>query len=350
MGVLHCPTVQTVGRWERKPGQNMPNGPISGTSGRKKGQKHLQRSMPRDVRTEKITQIIFEMKYYYITTEHLENKVWFRDDEDFKVAMNAIAVIAALMGIKILSFILMSNHVHILIFCNSLEEAEWFINELKRHYSRYVHNKYGTRELLRRNCVDIQEVINENESLEKVIAYIQMNSVAANICAFPVSYKWGTGSCFFSETNAEGNRIDSYSSYRLRKILHTKRLNYLPGSLIICKEGYVLPESYVDVSFVESLFRTPKRMDYFLRNSSKAKRKLESEEQSIPSFRDQVIIPAVNDLCRTLFQQSDLLSLSEENLSELLKQLRFRFACNVEQLSRVTGLPYKTIADLLDRY
>ncbi len=34
-------------------------------------------------------------KVYLLSTEHLENGLWFRDTEDFKVAMNYIAIEAA---------------------------------------------------------------------------------------------------------------------------------------------------------------------------------------------------------------------------------------------------------------
>lgn len=58
---------------------------------------------------------MIEMKkdYWLITTEHLKDRLWFKDEEDFKAGMNYVAVMAATMqDIEILAFILMSNHVH----------------------------------------------------------------------------------------------------------------------------------------------------------------------------------------------------------------------------------------------
>lgn len=34
-------------------------------------------------------------KIFLLTTEHLEDGLWFRDEEDFKVAMNYVAIEAA---------------------------------------------------------------------------------------------------------------------------------------------------------------------------------------------------------------------------------------------------------------
>lgn len=121
--------------------------------------------------------------------------------------MNLVAVTAFSVGVRVLAFILMSNHVHFVLEGEE-ENVIQFITEFKRAFSRYLAHKYACRDTLRRNGTDIQNLPLDGESLERAIAYVQMNSVAANICT--------------------------------------------------------RPEAYVNVRFVESLFRTPKRMNYFL--------------------------------------------------------------------------------------
>ena len=44
-------------------------------------------------------------------------------------------------------------------------------------------------------------------------------------------------------------------------------------------------------------------MSYFLRNSSKAKRRLEAGDTEIPSFKDHIILPFVKEMCSTLFNK-----------------------------------------------
>ena len=240
----------------------------------------------------------------------------------------------------------MSNHVHFFLEC-SYEQAQTFINELKRHHSRYLSHKYGLKETLRDVRVDIQRIDFCNESPERVIAYVQMNCVAANLCLTPFDYPWGTGQSFFRIAPAKGTPLSFFSKRKLRAILHCKK--DLPPDWILGENGYILPESYVKVRFVESLFRTPKRMNYFLQNSSKARKKLESESADRPGFRDQVIVSAIGDLCRSLFQQSSISELDPEQLSELLKQIRFRFSANVEQIARVTAMTYEQVVRCLDQ-
>ncbi len=282
------------------------------------------------------------INFFLISTSHLENNIWFKDDEDFKVGMNYVAISSFLSSVRIIAFILMSNHVHILVEC-SRDEAMEFINKFKKLYGYYFRIKYGAKELLRRNTADIQEVGRELESLERVIAYILMNCVAARICLHPTGYKWGSCNCFFNQNKQKGVWLDSLSVRSRRRILRSRA--DLPEKWILGEDGFILPESYVCVDFVEALYGSPARMNYFLNNSSKAKKVRES---SGPSFRDQIINAAMIDICHTLFHVNSPEQLSAEDRRELLSQLRRRFSADLNQLGRVTGISYTEAARMLD--
>ena len=286
------------------------------------------------------------MDFWFATSDHLTKQIWFRDDEDFKMGMNLVAILAVTLSVDIIAFVLMSNHVHFVLCCPH-EQAERFMKEYKRRYSQYMRKKYGIKESLRKVGVRIEAVSGMDESMEWCIAYNQMNPVAAGICLEASGYPWGTGNCFFKATPIKGQTIGSFSERFRRKMLHSH--DELPPHFLVNEDGYILPESYVNVNLVETVFRTPQRMNFFLRNSSKAKRRLDSGDQAIPAFRDQVIVSAIPDLCNSLFQKSAVNQLTEDEQAELLKQLRFRFTANVNQLCRVTGLSYKEVTDLLNR-
>ncbi len=285
------------------------------------------------------------MKFFLITTDHFTDRLWFRDDEDFKAGMNLVAVCALSTGICILCFILMSNHLHFVVACEE-DEAWKFINEFKQRYGIYFRWKYGLSEYFRRNGVDIREVTMADEALERAIAYVQMNCVAANICLTPELYPWGSGKCFFNSSPANGRPLSGFSRRTRMKMIHSSA--DVPGHFCFLPEGYISPDSYVDTKFVEGLFRSPKRMQYFLTTSSKARKILSPERESLPSFRDQIISEALNDLCHSLFRKHDAHDLSSAQLSELLKQLKYRFSADINQLARVCGLSYQDATSLLE--
>lgn len=285
-------------------------------------------------------------KYYWlVTTEHLKDGLWFRDDEDYKVGMNYVAITSFAYGVMVLAFVLMSNHVHCVLYCTE-KEAWAFINEFKADCSRHLALKYGVRDLLRRNGVQIQRITPEDESFERAVAYTLMNPPAANICLHPSGYPWGTGGTYFKVHSLKGTRIGSMSENAIRKRLHTKRT--LPDNWLVGEDGYILPESYVPISLVESLFKNPKRLDYFLRNTSKAKRRQEFQGNDLPSFRDQVLYAAIPDLCRSLFGKNGAAELNEEQRQDLVRQIRRRFSADIHQIVRVTSFPMEEVARFLD--
>ena len=366
-----------------------------------------------------------------MTTEHLEDALWFRDPEDFAVGMNLVAVQASVSAAVVLVFILMSNHVHFVLY-GTRKEAEEFVQRFKGRYSQYYCRKWGVKEFLRRNKVNIIELPDEPEVLERAIAYVLMNCVAAGICTHPSLYPWGCGSALFkvpvSEVKMDRNPVNRASewpgerrgtlerkwrgapagmeqgapgrmgrtapvgmeqgiprkksrgvpvgmeqvtpgrksrgtpagkgrgvlvkigdlSLRARARLLHSAVADLPAEWALSDAGYVLPESFIGADAVERLFRTPQRLDYFLRTSSKARKRLEMEEESLPSFKDQVLLGAVPDLCQSLFQKKYFAELEQTQKTEILRQLRYRFSACPNQLSRVCGLSYAETAKLLD--
>ena len=110
-------------------------------------------------------------KCYLITTEHLETMLWFRCDEDFEVGMNYVAIQAAANpSVTIMGFVLMSNHVH-LVVRGDKEGILSFVNQFKTRYAKYVQRAYGTNELLRRNKIHVKEVDpHDYEALERVLS------------------------------------------------------------------------------------------------------------------------------------------------------------------------------------
>ena len=303
-------------------------------------------------------------EYWLISTDHLEKQLLFKETEDFVVGMNYVAVWTFKCRVRVLAFVLMSNHIHLVAMCGR-DSSSSFADCFKREYGRFLFNKYGDVEALRRNRVDIREVSLDGEALERAIAYVHMNSVAANICANSFDYPWGTGGCFFGKNSVmgiggggsgsgqggggvPGGRFIGEMSARERyRVLHTKA--DVPPGWVVCEMGYIIPSSYVQVELVEKVFRSPSRMNYFLRTSSKAKVKLENGDKGAPAFRDQVLREAVWDLCQTLFKKGSASELNEDQMVELLRQLKYRFSANAKQLARVTGLTYATAAALLDR-
>ena len=285
-------------------------------------------------------------RIWLVTTDHLEAELWFRDEEDFKVAMNFVAIQAACCPeVVVLAFVLMSNHVHF-VLKGTRRDVEMFVRQFKHRYSIYYNGRWGIKKFLRRNGVDVKEIPCEDEAVERAIAYVQMNCVAANICGHPSQYLYGTGDAFFTQRGAGGDRLGDLSTRARERLLHTN-CEAVPLDWRLAPEGFILPQEYVDVRGVEGLFRSPRRMNYFLASSSKARKRVESEE-GLPAFRDQTILASLPDLCRSLFGKECFQELAVGERTELMRQIRFRFSADVNQIARVCGISYAEAAWLVE--
>lgn len=288
-----------------------------------------------------------EIKVWLVTSEHLEDSLWFREESDFIVGMNYVAVQVTVSKVTVLAHILMSNHVHFLIV-GTREEAEHFINGYKSRYSNYLQRKYGFLKTLKGNDVDIREIPMDPESIAWAAAYVVNNSVAANICSYPTQYPWGSGDVYFNCQPVQGLPLANISDRERIRRLKSKIV--LPGEWQLNASGYISPSFYVDKKYMEEVvFTSPRKMHYYITYSSKARMRMEMSEDSLPSFRDQTVIAAIPDLCRSLFGKAGFHELNDTQKVEFLRQLRYRFSSNVNQLARVTGLKYEEAAKLLDR-
>ena len=127
-------------------------------------------------------------------------------------------------------------------------------------------------------------------------------------------------------------------------MLHSKIS--LPKDYIVDNRGFVLLESYVQVKFVESVFRTPKRMMAFLLNSSKIK----SHPDKNPKFSDMLLLSTLRELCQSAFGVKDFSNLDYNQKADALRILRYRFFSDSKQISRVTGLDIEVVDKLLDSF
>ena len=289
------------------------------------------------------------MKHFFlITTKHLEEALWFLDDEDFCVGMNYIAIEAFIhKNLAVLAYILMSNHIHIILY-GEREDVLQFVEALKSRYSHYYSKKYGSKKLLKNNVIHIEEIPVEGENLERALAYVIMNCVKANICAHPSQYPWGTGNILFQVEKPAGRMLGEFSGRALRKFLHSGEKS-LPKKWIVSEKGFILPSNYVDIKTVERRFRSPSRMNFFLNHSSKAKNKIEGDG-NLPAFRDQLIVAAIPDLIHSLFGKNKFEELNKEEQTETLRQIRYRFSADITQAARACGISYSEAAKLVDRY
>lgn len=275
--------------------------------------------------------------YWHICTRGLEKEVIFKSEKDFVYGMNGVAVLALMYGLKILAFCLMDNHLHFVVK-GGRDECLRFIKYYKRRLSSLADMTMAD-ECLKEIC--------DEEYLRRVIAYVLRNPMSAGLNVLPVTYRWSSGALYFNSmySSLEMKSVSDISRRMLRKILASRVV--LPETYRLTREMYVDPACYVCYKEVETLFRYPARMMFYLSRNEDMDMELESGLLVRQRYGDKELHGAVERMCREMFRSDSPDSLCVEDRYRLAAGLRKKYGLSISQLARLTMTDRKILASVL---
>ena len=253
-----------------------------------------------------------------------------------------IAICVHLTSIDLLAFVLMSNHFHF-VTRSGHDEAVRFINLFKQLIASYLRNKYGIVKALHQCIAECKEIDLTDEGLKKIIAYILNNPVKAGINCAPQNYEWSSCRCYFSNigTSKHLTPISSLGTRKARSILHSKC--HLNDSYLINEDGYIEPASYINIQFVEKLFKRASSLGYFLNSLSRTDRK----EMPV-SYSDSTIISCLKEILEKQYDSLSISELPEESVIRIIRYLKNKLACSPKQIARILNLEVKRVIQVIN--
>ena len=127
--------------------------------------------------------------YYHVILQGAGKQVIFEDDEDRRTFLRLLGLSSERAGAKVLSYCLMSNHVHLLIDdpVNGLSSLmHWLTSTYARHFNeRWDHVGHVFRS--RFSSIPIES----DDQLLNVVRYIHRNPVKAHLTA-AADYRWSS--------------------------------------------------------------------------------------------------------------------------------------------------------------
>ena len=163
----------------------------------------------------------------------------FRSREDFVYGMNGVPVCALMCGVDVLSFTLMTNHVHFVVTGRE-DSCLGFMRNYRRRLSRLA-------DMGGNSAVGMKE-IPDKETFMRTVAYVLRNSLSSDPEVLPLFYKWGSGSCYFRKDSlllpVEYRRVSDFGYREIRKMLHSNLA--LPDDYRLTPEGTICPANYVN--------------------------------------------------------------------------------------------------------
>ena len=284
--------------------------------------------------------------YYHICSDGNYADVLFRNEQDFKAAMNRIAVCTLKRPVVLLAFVLMGNHFHFVgRFCSE-DDCYGFANDFKRLTGKYNSDIYHEKASLGRLLVKAIPVTDETQ-LRTLIGYVVKNPTKARLGMF-YSYRWGTGSLYFREED-ERMHNDSVTvsclGARSRRQICRTRVS-LPLGWII-KEGIILPENYVAVKEVELLYKTTRSYMYFLSMNKDDEIERDLGEWNELRLSDAEMRIARSKMSMEMFGTDNIRDLSAPLRLKIAKAMRAKYLCSKKQIARIVLLPYDVVEKAL---
>jgi len=129
-------------------------------------------------------------------------QVCFFNDDDYAVYLDKLKLYSKKYKVAVHSYVLMTNHVHLLMTPETKTGISQLMQSLGRYYVRYINQTYGRTGTLWEGRYKSTLVDSDNYFLI-VSRYIELNPVRAKMVQHPVDYPW----CSY-QRNALGRPIE----------------------------------------------------------------------------------------------------------------------------------------------
>jgi len=121
---------------------------------------------------------------------HSREPVFF-ETEDYQAYLHWLQEAAERYGCKIHSYVLMTNHIHILVTPEKKNSISLMMQYTGRRYVPYVNHSYGSSGSIWEGRYK-SSMIHDEEYLLTCMRYIELNPVRANMVKTLAAYRWSS--------------------------------------------------------------------------------------------------------------------------------------------------------------
>ena len=285
-----------------------------------------------------------EGPFFHLHTEPLKTGVIFMNDEERAVALVYVAIAAALAGVEILAYALMSNHFHFIL---RGEEAR-----CKDFYARFsamlalYFSRHGRPRVLDPIGDPTPIPITSLKQLRDEIAYVIRNPFVVRKDVNLFAYPWCSGFLYFNPMlSMFEQRSAGTLTWRERRALTHSRNLALPQGLTLVG-GQVFPGSFVNYRLVESLFADCRQFLFWVLKNVEAQVETSLRFNERPSLTDDEVISITFRLCKEEFGVKGPSSLADLQKINLARRLKYDYYASNGQISRSIGLQPRIVDEM----
>lgn len=137
-----------------------------------------------------------ETSFFHIMVQGINKEYIFNYEKDKDKYLKVLRDTKQEFNLSILSYCIMNNHSHFLIYSEDINELSGFMHKVNMLYAMYYNKRYNRIGYVFRDRYKLQPIKNEGHLLS-CIKYIHDNPVKAKICDNPEKYRYS--SCIKNE-------------------------------------------------------------------------------------------------------------------------------------------------------
>ena len=281
--------------------------------------------------------------YYHLSTDGWKEGFLFHTKSQFAYGMTVIGLLTLLFDVKIYSFILMPNHVHIILSGTGEECLKAFDYLRMKLSSRLVKDGYPP---LPDDYWFHLESIEGPEQMKSCIIYLDRNAYEQQTCV-PCGYPWS--SCYlqysFLTKMITAPRAHNMSKRELERITGT-RIS-IPGDWQFHPEYGLLPASFVDTSMFRKLFSGPKEyMSRLVKDYEAAAKIARSIGESIEYSKEEQE-DIVKQMLQLYYSGKRLSQLNNDEKGKLAVMLMKQYDMSDRQIAGAIGMSEHLVSQFL---
>lgn len=286
--------------------------------------------------------VIWEgQSFWHVCTPGTSQSIIFESVDDYEFGMVAAALASYDSSVRIITFELMSNHVHFIVYCKDKESAKLFLDLLKKRLMRFLRDKKRNVDLSSFTCNPI--AIETLESLRKQIAYTNRNNFVVDPNQTPFSYPYGANQYYFNPL-AKSTRGVTYGSLSERakvRLIHSKETDY-PETLLVTG-NYFSPVSFCDISLGEEMFRDARHYMYKITRDIESYKDLSAMLGDLEYYTDDELVGIVYSICRQKYGSDKPSQLPAKSKEDLAAELHYEYRATNEKIHRLLRIPLQTL-------
>jgi REP element-mobilizing transposase RayT len=284
--------------------------------------------------------------FWHLCTPGNLTEILCENDKDYRFLVSLIGIVAAITGISVIAFAVMSNHIHLIL--NGPEEKcrqffSIYTDKLRYYYKRT--QRYKNISALTYDLIPITSLA----MLRTEIAYVNRNGYVALDGYTPFSYPWSSGILYFNycAEMMSGTPYQSLS-YTEKRELCGGRLIDLPENYEVI-EGQLSPRSFCSYKFGEAFFRNAHHYFSLLTKNSEAYAEVAKRLGDTIILSDDEMFATLTHLCQREYSETRPSMLPNETKLEVAKRMRRDYNATSGQIQRMLRLDANIVSSLFGK-